>query len=338
MKIFDINIERFIFYPHKYFLIAGIVVLISFCLFFIGYSMSKIPQAINLIYIGLFSLLFFAMLIAFYIASRHQIIIDIHRKEIYRKNIFGKKHIAYVKDIEGVRLRDKDIENITTAHYYELVITKGTLQKTVAITPNFHWTSKDLKRFQENALPQLERFLETNQTTKTKNIEGIKRKIKLFKEVCPNYYVYKSGNSAYLIFSILFSAFLIFILANIIPDLITAITIEKVFYSLITIAIFLLIIWVGFNAAGTKTIIDINDRKVIQSVWGKHSKIIDFSDIRGIYMSKTSTNGEYRSVYISSVKYKRFKPINIDISTIKNSNTLLSLAQDLEILLERRIS
>ncbi|MDU1903147.1 MAG: hypothetical protein E6772_00075 [Dysgonomonas sp.] len=192
MKIFDINTERFIFYPYKYSLIIGIILFLSFSLIIIGCSMSEQPREINWAYISLFLLLSFVILIAFYIASRHQIIIDIRKKEIYRKNIFGKKRIAYVKDIKEVRLRDKDIENITIAHYYELVITKGTLQKTVAITPNFHWTSKDLKKFQEDALPQLDRFLEMNQPSKTENIENIKQEVKLFKEVCPNYYVYKS--------------------------------------------------------------------------------------------------------------------------------------------------
>ncbi|GEM_PF-6449158 len=338
MKIFDINTERFIFYPYKYSLIIGIILFLSFSLIIIGCSMSEQPREINWAYIGLFLLLSFVILIAFYIASRHQIIIDIRKKEIYRKNIFGKKRIAYVKDIKEVRLRDKDIENITIAHYYELVITKGTLQKTVAITPNFHWTSKDLKKFQEDALPQLDRFLEMNQPSKTENIENTKQEIKLFKEVCPNYYVYKSGNSAYLSISILLFIFLIFILSNIIPDLIADITIEKVFYSLITIAIFSLIIWVGFDAAGTKTIIDLNKNKITRSVWGKHSETIYFSDIKGVYMSKTSTNGEYQSIYISSVKYKGLNPISIDISTIKSSDTIQTLAQDLEILLERKIS
>ncbi|MDU1903146.1 MAG: hypothetical protein E6772_00070 [Dysgonomonas sp.] len=120
--------------------------------------------------------------------------------------------------------------------------------------------------------------------------------------------------------------------------MIADITIEKVFYSLITIAIFSLIIWVGFDAAGTKTIIDLNKNKIIRSVRGKHSETIYFSDIKGVYMSKTSTNGEYQSIYISSVKYKGLNPISIDISTIKSSDTIQTLAQDLEILLERKIS
>lgn len=339
MKIFDINTERFVFYPYKYSLVIGIVVFISFNLLILAYSIGEQGKNINSTYIGLFILLSFVLLSIFYIVSKHRIIIDIRKKGIYKKNIFGKKQISEVKDIKGVRIKDKNLGYSQIVHYYELIIKNNIdyYNKTIVITPDLNWESKDLKKFKKIALPQLERFLEMNQSSKKEQINTIKREIKLFKEIHPNYFVYKSGNIGYFIIGIISSITFAFILKNLIPDLIINTTFEKSFLMLITIICYLLAIYISFNAAGTATIIDLDKGKIIESIWGKHSKVIDFCDIRGIYMSKESTNGAYTSVYVSSLKYKGPNPINIDISTVNGSNTLLILAQDLEILLERKI-
>lgn len=340
MKIYKKEKEKIIFYPKKYdYTTLGIILTICILMiaFPVMYGLSE-EDASNIEPSYIILIILFSLILLFsflFMGNISQVIIHTYEKKIYKRNLLGEHFLASLDDIENLRFAEV-LTPYMRSYVYELTYKNDKYRDGIHLTPQLRKKSKSLRKLRETILNEVELLLINNKApfyNKTVN-----RRIELFGEEKPNYYVYTPPFlGRFLVASFGIAWFVLFIYLIISEDKFSLLHIVPLVVSIFFVSMFFV--------STDKIVIDKNNQTLENKSLLKQLRI-NFSDIKRIYIYYSTgfpigaQNPDRGSVDIFIVHYdpKKNKSYNFQIySSSKRNKKFAQFAHELEVLLDRSI-
>jgi len=332
-KLYEKKADRIIFYPLRYeYNALGVILSLStlFILLPLIFSLKENGIIIEPIYVIAIFLLPLLVFLSFLLMGNIcQIIICTSENKIYKKNLFGKRVLASLCDIENICFTQSPTPYIKS-YIYELTYKKNKYLDGICLTPKLRLKSKSLKMMRETILQEVEELLQHIQPVSNENISN--NSIKFFTEQRRGYYIYVPtiNKLIFIIGGILcLSLFIYLIMSNA----------NNNYYYFIPLLISIL----SFVFSTDKTIIDLNNKVLQMGFVGRISKV-SLHDISNIFIRYRNgmpvNNGDTGSIDIVIVYYDHKKKRcceYIIYTASKRNKKFAQFAGELEILLGHRI-